>query len=110
MKKYRVKNTPLLEKKLDRYVGYLFNVKKNAQAAQSLLRDFSETRASLETTAGALPLPDDANLRKRDLKRINLQRHNYFLLFRIRGDIVELVTMFHGLENYGEKLENEDHM
>ncbi len=110
MKQYIVKNTPLLEKKLDRYVGYLLNVKKSAQAAQALLKDFSETRESLETTAGALPLPDDENLRKRDLKRINLQRHHYFLLFRIREDVVEIVTMFHGLENYSEKLEKEDHM
>ena len=108
MKKYIVKNTPLLEKKLDRYVGYLFNTKKNAQAASALLKDFTETRKSLEQTAGALPLPGDENLQKRNLKRINFQRHNYFLLFRIRGEVVEIVSMFHGLENYSDKLEAEE--
>lgn len=110
MKQYIVKNTPLLEKKLDRYIGYLFNVKKSAQAARALLIDFADTRKALETTAGMLPVPDDKNLRKRNLKMINLQRHNYFLLFRIQGDTVEIVSMFHGLENYSEKLEKEDHM
>ena len=52
MKEYKVKNTPLLEKKLDKYLDYLRNRKKSPQSAQSLLADFVETRKSLEKTAG----------------------------------------------------------
>ena len=54
MKKYIVRNTPLVEKKLERYVDYLLNAKKSVQAAQALLKDFSDMRKSLETTAGML--------------------------------------------------------
>jgi len=102
-----VKNTLLLEKKLDKYLGYLINRKKSSQAAQSLLKDFVETRESLEKTAGMIKDPDDEKLRIRNLKRINFRRHSYFLLFRINGDVVEIVTMFHELENYGDKLTKE---
>ena len=107
MKEYTAKNTPLLEKKLDKNLGYLINRKRSPQAAQSLLRDFVETRESLEKTAGMIKDPDDDKLKIRNLKRINFRRHSYFLLFRINGDFVEIVTMFHELENYGDKLTNE---
>ena len=108
MNTYTVKNTPLTEKKLDKYVGYLYSVKKSAQAANALLKDFVETRKRLETTAGMIKDPDDENLVKRNLKRINFRRHNYFLLFRIQEDTVQIITMFHGSENYSEKLDTED--
>lgn len=107
MKKYVVKNTPLLEKKLDKYISYLKNEKKSLQAAQSLFDDFIETRKSLEKTAGMLQNPDDDNLKSRNLKRINFRHHNYFLLFRITENLVEIVTMFHGLEDYRKKLNKE---
>ena len=108
MKTYIVKNTPLVEKKLDKYIGYLYEVKKSAKSANALLKDFVETRESLETSAGSLQNPQDENLLKRNLKRINFRRHNYFLLYRIKGNIVEIVSMFHGSENYAEKLHQED--
>ena len=107
MKEYVVRNTPLLEKKLDRYLGYLNNRKKSPQSAQALLNDFVETRKSLEKTAGMIKDPEDEKLKIRNLKRINFRRHNYFLLFRINGDVAEIVTMFHGLENYSDKLMKE---
>ena len=107
MQEYTVRNTPLLEKKLDKYLGYLINRKKSPLSAQSLLKDFVETRESLEKTAGMIKDPDDEKLKIRKLKRINFRRHNYFLLFRTNGDVVEIVTMFHGLENYSDKLTDE---
>lgn len=108
MTTYVVINTPLLEKKLNRYVDYLLYVKKNEQAAHAVFDDYIETRKSLETIAGSLQDPPDENLRKRNLKRINFQRHNYFLLFRINDDTVEIATMFHGSEDYSDKLDSED--
>ena len=107
MKQYVVKITPNLERKLNKYISYLKNNKKSLQAAQSLFDDFLETRKALETTADLLKNPDDENLKARNLKRINFRRHNYFLLFRINGDVVEIVTMFHGLENYRDKVDQE---
>ena len=51
--------------------------------------------------------PDDDNLKSRNLKRINFRHHNYFLLFQITENVVEIVTMFHGLEDYRKKLNKE---
>jgi len=107
MKQYIVRNTPLLEKKLDRYINYLKNVKHSRQAAQSLFDDFVETRKNLAKTAEMIRTSDDENLKNRGLKRINFRRHNYFLLFRINGEVVEIISMFHGLEDYSNKLNEE---
>ena len=73
MKRYVVKATPKVKSKLKRYVGYLKTVKKSEQAAQALLGDFIETQKSLETAAEMLKKPDNVELQKRDLKRINLK-------------------------------------
>ena len=105
MKRYIVKATPKGKSQLKQYVGYLKKVKRSEQAAQALLEDFVETQQSLETVAGMLKKPDNVELQKRDLKRINLIRHNYFLLYRLNDNVVEIVNMFHGLEDYENKLE-----
>lgn len=108
MKLFTVKTTPLLEEKLDRYIGYLLEVKQNPQAAQAVLDDYVKTRESLEKSAAALGDPKDRNLRVRKLKRINFDEHDYFLLFRITGDsTVEIVTMFHDSEDYIRKIKKE---
>ena len=44
MKQYRVVVTDKAEAALDRYIGYLADVKKNEQAANNLFYDYIETR------------------------------------------------------------------
>lgn len=48
--------------------------------------------------------PDSDKLRERGLKRINFRAHNYFMLFRIRDDRVEIIDIFHGSEDFENKL------
>ena len=48
--------------------------------------------------------PESEALRKRSLKRINLKKHDYLLLFRIKDDTVEVMRMFHFLQDFESKL------
>ena len=104
MKKYKTIVSPRAKKDIKRYVSYLVNVKKSQQAAQALYDDYRGTIKRLADVAGMLRDPDSEELRKRELKRINFTKHNYFLLYRIKGEVVEIVAMFHGLEDYENKL------
>ena len=105
MKQYKVVVTDKAETALDKYIGYLVDVKKNEQAANNLFYDYIETRKELERVAGSIKIPESKKLKERNLKRINFKRHNYFMLFKIDDDKAVVVEIFHGLEDYENKLE-----
>ncbi len=104
MKKYKVYITGRAFSDLRKRISYLRNEKKSLQAAQALFDDYRETRAVLANIAGALADPDDEKLKQRGLKRINFLHHNYFMLFRVEKEKVFIVRVFHGLEDYQNKL------
>lgn len=104
MKSFTVRMTPEAVRDVRRYIAYLQDVKMNEQAAQALFDDYRETKKSLAIVANSLPEPTNKKLRKRGLKRINFQRHDYFMLYRINGDVVEITNMFHTREDYEKKI------
>jgi len=104
MKKYKVKVTPEAKTDLKLYLTYVLKKLKNEQATKSIADDFRATKNELEDVAGSIRDPDSEMLKQRRLKRINLKHHNYFLLFRIKDDVVEVTNMFHDLEDYESKL------
>ena len=104
MKRYKVYITGKAFSDLRSRIDYLRNEKKSIQAAQALFDDYRETRAVLANIAGAIADPDDEKLKQRGLKRINFLHHNYFMLFKIEKEKVFIVRVFHGLEDYQNKL------
>ena len=104
MKRYKVYITGRAFSDLRIRIGYLRDEKKSMQAAQALFDDYRETRSILANIAGALADPDDEKLKRRGLKRINFLHHNYFMLFKIEKEKVFIVRVFHGLEDYQNKL------
>ena len=105
MKKYRVIVTPDAENDLKAYLAYLRDVKKNTQAVNGVLADFRDTKNELKSVALSLQEPDSEKLKERGLKRINFKKHNYFMLYYIAPtDNVYVTNVFHGLENFEDKL------
>lgn len=104
MKKYRVVVTPEVKEDLKRYAGYLKTVKKNPIAAKMVLADFIATKEELFRVAGTIQEASSDILRSQGLKRINFQKHDYFLLFKINNDLAIITNMFHASENYEYKL------
>lgn len=66
--------------------------------------DFLDSKEMLSFIAGSLQEPDSEILKTRHLKRMNFIRHDYFMLFRIDGDRVTIMHIFHGLEDFENKL------
>lgn len=104
MKTYRVKITPDAKADLKRYKNYLKDVKKSSQAAKNVVQDFNATAAKLKNAAASLGDSENPKLKARNLKRINFIKHDYFLLYRIEGEYVYVINMFHSLEDYENKL------
>ena len=104
MKKYKVLVAPRAKKDVKKYVSYLRNVRLSMQAAQALFDDYRSTKKRLADICKYIGEPESEKLKQRGLKRINFTRHNYFFLFRVKGDTVEIVAMFHGLEDYENKI------
>ena len=100
----KVKVTSDAKKDLGRYLDYIRRVLKNPQAARSVAEDFRETKSKLAGIADSLKKPDSAALVQRGLKRYNFLHHDYLLLFRVKGEIVEITNIFHASEDYENKL------
>lgn len=105
MKKYRVIVSPDAKEDLRRALAYIKKELKNPQAARNVMDDYIATRKTLSNTAASLKEPEpDSICGKRGLKRINFLRHNYFILFKLDGDDAIVTNIFHGTEDYEEKL------
>lgn len=105
MKTYRVVQTEDAAKAIHERIHYILDMYANDQAAIAVWEDYKQTRDSLITVAGAIPEPQSKALQARGLKRLNFATHDYFLLFRIKGDTAYVVYVFHFLEDFEKKIE-----
>lgn len=79
---YEVVLTKDAENDLDNFIQYLLFEKHSKQAAANV-QDFENTKRNLEKIASSLKLCDNLRLRKLGYRRINFERHRYFMLYRI---------------------------
>lgn len=101
---YKVVVTSDAETDLDNFISYLLLEKMNEQAARNLLNDFEETKDMLSNVASSLKDCDNPILKQLGYKKINFRKHQYFMLYRIVGDIVIIDNIFHELQDYENHL------
>ena len=101
---YRVVVTAEAEEDLNQFIQYLLFVKKNKQAAKSVLDDFEGTVERLKHVAGSLKICDNPRLHSLGYHRINFQKHRYFILYRIENDVVYVDDIFHELQDYENRM------
>ena len=104
MKKFKVKVSPEAEQELHRRAGYLALARKNPQAARNFMHDYRKTRLTLEDIAGSIREPDSEILKRRNLKRLNFRKMDYFLLFKVEGNTAIITNIFHASEDFENKL------
>lgn len=97
---YEVVLTKDAENDLDNFIQYLLFEKHSKQAAANVLQDFENTKRSLEKIASSLKLCDNLRLRKLGYRRINFERHRYFMLYRIEGERIIVDNIFHELQDF----------
>ena len=104
MKKYKIGITAEAKTDLKNILSYLQNTSHNQQTVRNGWDDFRETKNVLARSAGSLPEPESERLRTQSLKRINFQRHSYFILYTIEKETAVIVNVFHDLEDFENKL------
>lgn len=97
---YKVIITPPAKKRLDMYIGYTINVLKNRQAAKAIKNDAKNTKKRLSLVADNLALCKDAVLAKYGYHKIQFEKHSFFMIYRIDGNMVVVDGMYHELQDY----------
>lgn len=100
---YKVVVMPNAEEDLDNHIQYLLYEKQNPQAALNVLSDFETTKDNLKYIANSLKLCENPKLQRLGYRRINFQKHNYFMLYRISHNEVVVDAIFHSLQDYENK-------
>lgn len=104
MKHYKVVIVSDAKEDLRRTLDYLRNTKQSKQAAKNVKDDFVDTGKTLSVVAGSLKLCDNPKLAERGMRRINFKKHNFFMLYYLKGDIAVVTNIFHGMEDYENKV------
>jgi plasmid stabilization system protein ParE len=101
---YKVVVTDRAHEHIDNIIRYIIEQLKNDVAAVSILEDIESTFDRLENIARSLQLCNDPYLAEKGYRKISLGKHDYLMLYQIKGNVVFVNGIFHMLEDYHNKL------
>lgn len=101
---YRLIITDRAEELLDQLVSHILFKFKNEPAAKHLLDGIEKLYDRLEDNPYQFADCRDFFLKSKEYKEAVVKDMDYILIFRIDGDVVYVLGIFHQLENYKEKL------
>ena len=104
MKTYKLVITASADAKMDEAYAYILEKSQSIEIAEGVYRDYLETCETLKFDAGTIHEHPNKRLREMGLRRKNFHRHDFFVLFRIVNDTVQVTNVFHFKENYIVKL------
>ena len=89
---------------LDNILHHLIYQLKNKQAALHLLDEIQDIYDRLEENPLQFPFSRDTYLANKGYHEAVTGQMNYIIIFSIRANVVNIVGVFHHLENYQKKL------
>ncbi len=101
---YKLNVTEHADELLDNLVYHLINRLKNKQAAKHLLDSIDGIYDRLVVNPFQFSECRDAYLAKKGYREAVVSHMNYIIIFDVRADVVNVVGIFHQLENYQSKL------
>ena len=101
---YKLRITEHAEELLDNLVSHLLYHFKSEQAARHLLDGIANIYDRLEDNPFQFPESRDMYLEKMGYHEAVVPQMDYIVVFGIEEDIVNIVGIFHQLENYPQKL------
>lgn len=101
---YKLFITERAEELLDKLLSYLINDLKNVQAAIHLMDEVSKIYNRLEENPFQFPLCRDFYLRSKSYREAIITDMNYHIIFEIDRNVINILGVFHGLEQYELKL------
>ena len=101
---YKLNVTEHAGELLDNLVYHLIYRLKNEQAAKHLLDSIDAVYDRLEVTPFQFPECRDTYLAEKGYREAVVPQMNYIIIFNVRADAVNVVGIFHQLENYPNKV------
>ncbi len=101
---YRLNVTEHADDLLDHLMYHLIYRLKNEQAAKHLLDGIDMIYDRLEAYPFQFPECRDEYLAKKGYREAVVPQMNYIIIFNVKVDVVNIVGIFHQLENYQSKL------
>ncbi len=99
---YRVILSEKAIRSLDNIVEYCEEYLQNAQAALSILRDAEETKQRLSEIGASLRKRDDLGVP--DIHTIKFKKHKYLMVYKIIGDELWVLNVYHMSQDIKAKL------
>ena len=101
---YKINVTEHADELLDNLVYHLIYCLRNEQAAKHLLDSIDTIYDRLEVNPFQFPECRDAYLAKRGYREAVVPQMGYIIVFAVRVNVVNIVGIFHQMENYERKL------
>lgn len=101
---YKLVITDRAEELLEQLVSHILFKFKNELAAKHLLDGIEQIYERLENNPYQFSDCRDPFLKSKEYKEAVVKDMDYILIFRIDGETVYVLGIFHQLENYKEKL------
>lgn len=101
---YNLIVTERADELLDHILHHLIYQFKSEQAARHLLDEIEHIYNRLEENPLQFPLSNDTFLAKKGYHEAVTEQMNYVIMFSVKANIVNIVGIFHQLENYQKKL------
>lgn len=101
---YKINVAEHADELLDNLVHHLIYCLRNEQVAKHLLDSIDTIYDRLEINPFQFAKCRDAYLAKRGYREAVVSQMNYIIVFDVKADVVNVVGIFHQLENYQSKL------
>lgn len=103
---YKLIITERAEKLLDDIAHYLIYVLMNKNAAAHLFDEIDTVYGRLETNPDQFPISKDTYLGRQGYREAVLTSMDYIIVFRVNGENVYIMGIYHQLENYRKKIKD----
>lgn len=97
---YRVVITDPAKHQLRMYIAYISREFKSIQAARAIRDDARRTIRRLSDIAETYALCENEILAKYGYRRILFEKHDFFMVYRIKGTLVIVDAIYHELQDY----------
>lgn len=101
---YKINVTERADELLDNLMYHLIFRLKNKQAAKHLLDCIDVIYDRLEVNPFQFAEDENLYLARKGYREAVVSQMNYIIIFDVRDDVVNVVGIFHQLENYPSKL------
>lgn len=102
---YKLVITEHADKLLDSLVYYLLYRLKSEKGARHLLDGVENVYKRLEKNPLQFPVSRDAYLAGKDYREATVPQMDYVVVFYVKEDTVNVIGIFHRLENYQKKVQ-----